>query len=84
MINIIYSPIEYERIKTRFTCSCCGCIWDADKNDFTLITPDSYFSTCPICGATRQYTENQVEHYKYIDYNDGTMSIIKEEKSNEK
>lgn len=38
----------------RFTCKICGCVFEADKNEYTYMTckedEECSFITCPSCG----------------------------------
>lgn len=45
---------KLKRIK-RFICSNCGCIFDADKNEYSIGTQYNetyYFCKCPFCSET--------------------------------
>lgn len=68
MIEIIQKPKQI--IKRVFHCN-CGCVFQADRGDYELITHTipyeiKYKIQCPFCGLIDSYTDKNSE-YKYIE-----------------
>lgn len=70
MIEILEKPDEL--IKRKFHCPFCGCRFQADRGDYTLISNANIFSYgvkyrigCPWCGFVNDYTDEDSE-YVYI------------------
>ena len=86
MIDIVSVGYEKTRLRIRFTCHWCGCIFDADKADYTkseectypynnaYLTRYAYKSRCPLCGSHLYEAEKDVQFWEYTDWEDGTAS----------
>lgn len=88
MINIISVGEINTRYKVRFRCPWCGCIFDADKADYTDRTVEEchinmmgkevwekryqYHANCPICGVSVWINEDDADYWAYTTYEDGT------------
>lgn len=91
MINIISVGEINTRYKVRFKCPWCGCVFDADKADYTDNTVHEYHinigdkdiveeryqycAKCPICGVSIWVYEDDADYWAYTTYDDGTEYI---------
>lgn len=53
-----------KKVSSIFVCPVCGCEFEADSEDMTIVNEYMFFSTCPECGNTNvmnEETEGEVE-----------------------
>ena len=75
-----------DKMQRKFTCKFCGCVFIADRSEYTAaVSRDNFYTTCPDCNAKFDmhaplYNEDSdssviIDRTEAIEYNNWTHSM---------